>query len=184
MSLAIYMKPRHPFHSHLCKCYFTAESRCLGRVWLAAGRLVNPKGGGFSAYQEPFGSKHLSVLRKKQAGPASRCFLCINFSPLWYLVAYFFKWMMGNQVRTRASIPGRFIWLQFIWSWVGKGFQVWNSPAQWVLVWFLLIGDAQVGGMIETCSRQARVEWPHWRWGWTWIRLERAWVHWSKDNLI
>lgn len=61
-----------------------------------AGGLVNPKGGGFSAHQEPFGSKHLSVLRKKQAGPTSGCFLCINFSPLWHLVAYFLKMNDGE----------------------------------------------------------------------------------------
>lgn len=27
MSLAVYVKSRHPFYSHLCKCYFIAKSR-------------------------------------------------------------------------------------------------------------------------------------------------------------
>lgn len=71
------------------QCYFIAKSRWLGIVWLTAGRLVNPKGCGLSAYQEPFGSKYLSVLREKQAGPTSGCFLCINVFPLWYLVSCF-----------------------------------------------------------------------------------------------
>lgn len=89
MSLAVYVKSRHPFYSHLCKCYFIAKSRWLGIVRLAAGGLVNPKGCGFSAYREPCGSKCLSVLREKQAGPPSGCFLCINVFPLWYLVSCF-----------------------------------------------------------------------------------------------
>lgn len=52
-------------------------------------RAGEPKGRWLQCYQEPFASKYLSVLRKKQAGPTSGCFLCINVSPLWYLVSYF-----------------------------------------------------------------------------------------------
>lgn len=58
---------------------FIAESRGLGIVWPAAGGWVTPKGCGFSARWEPFGSKYLSVLREKPAGPTSGCFVLMYF---------------------------------------------------------------------------------------------------------
>lgn len=47
----------------------------------AAGGLVNPKGCGFSASWEPFGSKYLT-LEEETNGSCKWCLLCIRFFPL------------------------------------------------------------------------------------------------------
>lgn len=146
------MKSRHPVPSYMCKCYFIAKSCWIGIVWNAAGGLVNPKGTGFSACWEPFGSKYLTVLREKQAGPISGVF-CVLTSFLCDILYPVLKnkWW-GTRLGPVSASQGDSSGSSYVDSGVGRGLGVWlnNSPISGAVLFLPvdIIGDAQGGGMV------------------------------------
>lgn len=75
MSLAMWIKFRHPVYSYLCSASITGQHSRVEQGWSAccvwAGRS---KRMWLQCCQEPIGSKNLPVLREKQAGPTRDCY--------------------------------------------------------------------------------------------------------------
>lgn len=69
----------------------------------------------------------ISVLRDKQAGPVSGCSLCINFSPLWYLVSCSKekKNRWGARLGPVSALQGGSSGSSYVDSGAGRGFEVW-----------------------------------------------------------